>query len=362
MAGERTEAATPRKIEQLRSQGQVARSADLTTGLEVLLAFVLLQQLGGQSALQLADYIRRTAGGLGRAELSGPALEQLGFGALTALSAAVLPLLLTMPLAGALIGVSQTGLLFSPAAAAPKLNRLNPVEYFQRLFSSRTIVDVAKTLLKIGLVAWVIVTTYSETIPALLSLASTDLREAFGLLGRTVTHFGVVAGGVLFVLGVLDYGYQRWEYQRGARMSKQEVKEEHRQSEGSPQMRQRMRQQQRRLATGRMMQAVPSADVVVTNPTHFAVALLYRGGEMSAPRVVAKGADHVAFRIKELAREHAVPTVENKPLARALYRGVEVGQEIPGELFQAVAEILAHIYALRKRDPLKGAGRGAASA
>jgi len=165
-------------------------------------------------------------------------------------------------------------------------------------------------------------------------------------------RLGLISAGGLLVIAGLDYLYQRWDFQRSARMTRDELREEMRQTEGAPEVRARIRQLQRRLARGRMMSAVPTADVVITNPTHFAVALVYRNGEMVAPQVVAKGAGLVAQRIKQIAAENNVPVMENKPLAQALFKSVEIGSEIPGDLFQAVAEILAYIYGLRRRAPL----------
>ena len=361
MAGERTEAATPRKLQELRKEGQIARSVDLSHALEVLAGFLLLQSVGGNLVAQLREYLRLELGSLARLDLAGPDGARLASSTLGVLAAVMLPVLLMAPAVAVVAGVGQSGLLFSPKAAAPQFSRIDPIQGFRRLFSSRSVVELFKTLAKVVLVGWILGRTYAEMLPTFVGLVSIDLPGALRLLAQVTLQLGVSAGLVLLVLGLLDYGYQRWEFRRSARMSKQEVKEEARQSESSPEVRARLRQRQRKLAMSRMMQAVPTADVVVTNPTHLAVALVYRGGEMPAPRVVAKGADRLAERIRQIAGESDVPLVENRPLAQALYRASEVGQEIPIELFQAVAEVLAHIYALRDRARLKEVQRGASA-
>jgi len=265
------------------------------------------------------------------------------------------PLLVAMPLVGVIANVAQSGFMLSSKSLMPELSRINPMDGFKRLFSLRIVIELIKTTVKLGIVGWLLYRAYMDSFPIFLSLSGADLAGALGLFVDTAFSTAFMVGGAFLVLALSDYGYQRWEFLRGARMTKQEIKEEYKQSEGSPEIRAAIRRRQRRMAMSRMMQNVPTADVVVTNPTHFAVALRYRGDEMGAPKVIAKGQDLIAQRIKQIAREHNVPVVENKPLARALYATVEVDQEIPYDLFQGVAQILAYIYSLKRRPARAGA-------
>jgi flagellar biosynthetic protein FlhB len=349
MAGERTEAATPRKLEHLRDEGKVSKSPEVNSAVAVLAGIVVLYGFGGSTATQLQAYIGAILGDLSRPDLNDALTMSLTIGAFTVFATALTPLLIAMPIAGVVSSIGQVGLLLSGKSLAPDLERVNPMAGFKRLFSMRIAVEFLKTVVKLGIIGWLLYRAYLDSLPAFLSMAGADLPGAVRLFVDTAFSMAISVGAAFLVLALIDYGYQRWEFLRGARMTKQELKEEYRQSEGAPEIRAAIRRRQKRIAMSRMMQNVPRADVVVTNPTHFAVALSYRGDEMSAPKVIAKGQDLIAQRIKQIAREHHVPVVENKPLAQALYRTVEVEQEIPYELFQAVAQVLAYIYALKHR-------------
>jgi len=351
-AGERTEAATPRRLKELRDKGRVVRSADLAMAGGLLAGFVVLQSFGGAAAAELRGEMERQFSTLLRPDFTDAALADLWLNTGMLFFRIIAPLV-ALTVVGVVLNVGQTGLALSGRGLTPQFSRLNPLAAVQRLFSLHGLVELGKTLLKAGLVAFVLYQVYTESVPELAMLAAGDLRATAPQLAALAMRVGLTAGAVLLGLGILDYGYQRWDFIRSSRMSKDEIREELKQTEGDPKIKGRIRQLQRKLARRRMMQEVPKADVVVTNPTHLAVALAYRPGEMGAPRVVAKGADAVAQRIKEIARAHDVPVLEDKPLARALYAAVEIGTEIPIELFQAVAEVLAYIYAL------KGKGVGA---
>jgi flagellar biosynthetic protein FlhB len=345
-SGERTEAATPRRLKELRDKGRLVRSGDLVMAGGLMAGFVVLQSFGGNAAAELRGEMEQQFSTLMRPEFTDASLADLW------LSTGMLFFRLLAPLVALLVvavvlNVGQTGLALNGRGLTPQFSRLNPWAALQRLFSLHGVVELAKTLLKAALVAFVLYHVYTESVMDLAALALGDLRTTAPQLAALAMRLGFTAAAALLGLGILDYGYQRWDFIRSSRMTKDELREEFKQTEGDPKIKQRIRQLQRKLASRRMMKEVPKADVVVTNPTHFAVALAYRPGEMVAPRVVAKGADALAQRIKEIAREHDVPVVENKPLARALYASVEIDQEIPVELFQAVAEVLAYIYALR---------------
>jgi len=350
MAGEeRTEAATPRKLQHLRDEGKVSKSVEVVSAAALLTAVVTLYSFGGSASYQLQNYLDQSLRALARPDLNDASSMTLAIGAFSVFVAALAPLLVAMPVVGIIANVGQVGLILSGKAMAPDFERMNPISGFKRLMSMRIVVEFLKTALKLGIIGWLLYRSYLDAFPVFLSLAGADLPGALRQFVDTAFSMSMTMGGAFMVLAMLDYGYQRWDYMRNARMTKQEIKEEYKQSEGSPEIRAAIRRRQKRMAMSRMMQNVPKADVVVTNPTHFAVALSYRGDEMAAPKVVAKGQDLIAQRIKQIAREHNVPVVENKPLARALYSTVEVDQEITYELFQAVAQVLAYIYSLKQR-------------
>jgi len=258
------------------------------------------------------------------------------------------PAFLTAVLSGLAVNYLQVGFLFTAEPVAFKLERLNPVEGAKRVFSRRALFELAKAVLKVALVSLVAFLFVRSRLESLFTVQYLDVAGMWQKLSHLSLSLSLWIGVVFLTLAVLDYLYQRYEHHTNLKMTKQEVKEEAKQMEGDPQLKARLRERRRRMVTQRMMQEVPRATVVITNPTELAVALRYREEEESAPVVVAKGAALMARRIRELAAEHGVPQVENKPVARLLYDQVEVGQEIPVELYQAVAEILAIVYSLRR--------------
>jgi flagellar biosynthetic protein FlhB len=349
-SGERTEAATPRRLEELRSRGSIPRSQDLNAAVTLLAGFLLLHYFGGQLGERLRGLVVHYLALSGQLELTESTVPHLAQTAGLLFLGLVAPIFLLLPVVGVFAGLGQVGPLFALRAAAPDVSRVNPLNGIKRLFSVQSLVELLKVMAKAAILVFIIGRGFVDRVPEIIALGSSDLRAAAPWFGAMVIELGIAAAAALLVLAVLDYGYQRWEYQRTTRMTRDELREELRQTEGRPEIRSRVRGLQRRLATARMMASVPKADVIIANPTHFAVALAYRPGEMAAPRVLAKGADLVAQRIKDRAQQHGIPIVENPPLAQALYRTVEIGAEIPVSLFQAVAEVLAYIYSLRHRN------------
>jgi len=348
-SGERTEAATPRRLKELREKGNVARSVDLSTAAALLTGFAVLQWAGDQGATQIGRLLERSISSLSQGDLTTTQVYNLAAEATLIILTCLAPLLVALPTIGLISGLVQTGPLLSLRVLSPNFDRLNPLSGVKRIVSLRTLVELVKTLAKVGVIGFVVFRMYADLSPQFLSLASTDSNAATFRLVQVAIHFGLVAGLTLFVLAILDFGYQHWENQRSSRMTKDELREEMRQTEGRPETRARVRRAQRKLGSKRMMQEVPRADVIVTNPTHYAVALSYDRAGIIAPRVVAKGAGVIAQRIKETARRHGIPIVENPPLAQGLYWSVAIGDQIPVNLFQAVAELLAHVYKLRDR-------------
>jgi flagellar biosynthetic protein FlhB len=260
----------------------------------------------------------------------------------------VAPLLVILPLLGVGIGFAQGG-VFSFKAML-HFDTLNPLNGFKRLFSMQSVVGLGRSLAKVGLVGVLTWRALQDTAAQLPTVdGSTDPHVMAGFIAQAILNVGLPAAEVLMVLAVMDYAYQRWMFSKSARMSKQEVKEEHKQQDGDPMLKAQIRAKQRKMAMARrQMDDVPQATVIVTNPTHIAVALKYDRG-MASPKVVAMGADLLAQRIKKIAAEAGIPLVENVPLARGLYKSVEIGDEIPLELYQAVAEVLAYVYSLKKK-------------
>ena len=347
-AGEKTESATPRRREEARKRGQVAKSADLSS-IGVLLGVLLaLRPLCRHAADVLTHYLEGSLRRLDTMNLSVHETMTLGGAAILALVQALGPLLLLALALGVLINVAQTGPMWSTEALQPNLNKLNPLTGFQRLISARGLVEMVKSVYKIGLISYICWTTIQGAYPQLCAVSRLDLMQGTAVVGETLGRLAMRVVATMLVLAALDYAFQRYQFEKQIRMSKEEVKQEMKQSEVSPQLRARIRARQREIAKKRMMEEVPKADVIITNPTHFAVALRYEMGKMAAPSVVAKGQDLIALKIRETAQLHDVPIVENPPLARALYAQVKIGGEVPGELYEAVAEVLAFVYQINK--------------
>ncbi|TWG84108.1 flagellar biosynthetic protein FlhB [Cupriavidus gilardii J11] len=344
---EKTEPASPRRLEKAREEGQVVRSRELGTFLMLMAGAVGLWGLGGMLGRKL-DLVMRAALGFEPAVARDPermltGLGQLAFEALLG----VLPLLLLLAVTALVSPMLLGGWLFSTKSLMPDFSRLSPIKGLGRLFSAHTLVELAKAIAKSLLVGGVAAWVLWGKLPEAVALMSAPVDEALIHMLELVLYCCAVAALALLLVAGLDVPWQFYEFFKKLRMTKEEVKQEHKESEGDPHVKGRIRQMQRAMARRRMMSEVPKADVVVTNPTHFAVALRYQEGQMGAPRVVAKGTEAVAARIRELAGEHRVPIVSAPPLARALHRHVELGQEIPAGLYTAVAEVLAWVYQLK---------------
>jgi flagellar biosynthesis protein FlhB len=353
--GNKTEAATPKRKEDARRQGQVAISRDVSTAAVLLGGIGLLAALLPVGMRQMTDVTRR---GLtlsaDRMALGGLTIDQVHDVIVqtgTTILMLVFPILIGIALIGTGASLAQTGFLWRADALQPDVARLNPLKGLSRLASLRSVMELVKGLLKIVLITGAGLYVMRDDLLQVPALIEFDLSTALLVTGRLALKSALAISGAIGFLAGLDYLYQRYEWERSLRMSKEEIKEEHKAAEGDPLVRSRVRAAQRDLAKKRMMAAVKTADVVVTNPTHLAVALKYDAGTKAAPFVVAKGAGFVAERIRELARHHGVAVVENKFVARTLYKLVEIGQEIPADLYRAVAEILAFVYRARGINP-----------
>ncbi len=344
--------ATPKRRAEARKKGQVARSPEFGAALTLLAVVVALHATlpgeGGMSLLrdlQSALTFNPHDSAFTFATVQQWQMRGLGWGAKILLPVAGLAVVFSLA-----AGIGQVGFAVTPEALSPKWNRLNPAEGIKRLVGMRGIVEAVKGLLKMSLVGGICYSTLRGAIESgeLLRTAREPLPVMLSVVGGLIWTLGLRVSVTLLILAVADFAYQKYELEKSLKMSFSEIKQEHKQSDGDPQVKARIRRTQREMSKRRMMQDVPKADVIVTNPTHFAVALKYDGGA-TAPKVVAKGADEIAARIREIARENKVPLVENKPLARTLFAEVEIGREIPADLFEAVAQVLAFVYRMHGR-------------
>lgn len=364
-AQERTEPPTPRRRERARRKGQVARTAELTSALLLAGLFGALYFYGGTIGRSLARYTRwmYETWLLPGAGATDPENVHALFTGVSAFAATLLGPVLALAVGVAFLSqAAQVGLVASAEPLKPQLKRIDPVAGFKRIFSKRAFVELLKASVKFLIIGYLCYSLLQAHLPQLLILSEIPLADALNLTGRLVVQLALRVAVALGVLAALDYGYQRWEHEQSIRMTKQELKEELRETEGDPKVRAKIRQRQRRIASLRMMAQVPKADVVITNPVHLAVALAYDPDRMEAPQVVAKGAGPLARRIREIAQEHHVPVVENVWLARALYESTAINAPIPEELYRAVAEVLAFVYRLRQGRGRTAFARGSADA
>jgi flagellar biosynthetic protein FlhB len=351
----KTEPATPKRKEEARKKGQIAVSRDVSTAVILLSGIGLLAAMLPVGLLKMTEMTRR---GL---TLSFPLdfYEKMTITQVytIVIQAGITVVTLSLPVvAGILVmgsGASllQTGLLWRANAVQPDVERINPIKGLSRLFSLRSVMELVKGLFKIAIVTGVGLWVARYDLLQIPALIGFDMGTVLQVTGQLSLKVALAVAGAITVLAALDYFYQRYEWERSLRMSKEEVKEEHKATEGDPLIKSRVRTIQREMIKKRMMAAVKTADVVITNPTHLAVALKYDTTTMGAPVVVAKGAGLIAERIRELARHHGVPVVEHKFVARTIFRLVDIGKEIPSELYRAVAEILAFVYRARGVTP-----------
>ncbi|MEN6521612.1 MAG: flagellar biosynthesis protein FlhB [Armatimonadota bacterium] len=346
---DKTEAASPRRREEARKEGKVAKSTDLISAVGLLFSLLLIKSAGPYLMGGMSSMMRQSLSNLHHNELTIDALRPLAISYGMKFFQLCLPILAVTAVVGIAANVLQVGFMVSPKAIAPDLNRIDPIKGFARLFAGRSIVELLKSIAKVSIVSYFVYTFLKSEYPVLLDLAGltpSAMVDTVTALGWRLVIRGCI---VLLIIGILDYMYQRLQFEQSIKMTKQEVKEEYKRSEGDPQIKSKIRQRQREMARHRMIQDVSKADFVVTNPTHFAVAIKYDPSKMAAPVVLAKGQRLLALKIREVATANGVPIIENPPVARFLYKNVEVGQPIPEDLYQAVAEMLAYVYQLSQK-------------
>lgn len=348
-AGEKTEKATPKTRQDTRKKGQVAKSQDVNTSIVLLTVFLVLSFGGSYFFTHIQDIFRHTYQEYLMQDLTTDTVRIIFLEILQELVFILAPIMGLALVAGVSANFLQFGFLFSIEPLKPKIEKLDPIKGFKRIFSLRAIVEMLKSILKITLVAIATFSVLWMRKDEVLILGQKSIGAGLQTIANLTVQMGLIASALLIFLAVLDYLYQRYDYEKNIRMSKQDIKDEYKNIEGDPLIKSKIKQRQREMATRRMMQEVPHADVVITNPTHYAVALKYDEEKYDAPYVVAKGVDYVAQKIKYIAKENDVVTIENRPLARALYDQTDIGDTIPEQFFKAVAEILAHVYRLKKK-------------
>lgn len=344
-AGEKTEAPTPRRRAEAREQGNIPRSADLSAAALLLSAIMLLKWFGDNIVGTFRDVMQTMLGAEMLGDFRTPSIGETLLMMFARCATALAPFLLGLMVVAIAINLAQVGLFFSPKRIQPKLEMLSPLRGLKKIFGGgQGVVTLLMNFVKMLMIAAVAYSAVYDRLGLIAGSQQLEHTQIFVLIAGVMYDIAIRIALLLLVLSIADYAYQRYKIEKQLKMSKQEIKDEAKKMDGDPQIKARRRQIQQQRAMQRFRKDVPTADVIVTNPTHYAVALKYESGAMHAPKVIAKGADFMALKIREIAAEHGVPILERPPLARALYKTVEVGQEIPEEYYAAVAEILAYVY------------------
>ena len=344
---EKTEQATPKRLQEMREKGQVAKSREVPSVAILLASLLIFYFLGSVMIRDFMELMKWSFSNSARFELQSGNFNWLLLELFRRGLKIVAPLFIALMAVGLFSNFLQVGFLFSTKAIAPKLSKLDPLKGFARMVSKQALVELIKSIFKVVVVGCVTYFTVKGELDQIVPLMDKEIWSVVSYIGSVCFKILLRTSWVLIVLAVIDYAFQKWDFMQEAKMTKQEVKDEFKQREGDPLIKSRVRQAQREMAKKRMMEAVPKADVVITNPIHLAIALEYNTQNMSAPLLTAKGSRLMAERIKAIAQENNIPIVENKPLAQALYKGVEIGQEIPTVFYKAVAEILSYVYRLK---------------
>ncbi|HVP21228.1 MAG TPA: flagellar biosynthesis protein FlhB [Anaerolineaceae bacterium] len=344
---EKTEAPSSKRISEARAKGQVARSHELNTAMVLIMGVVILSGPGGTLINDLKNLIISSIGMLPKGSMSTATLSGIVGDVFGSLAPSLGLILVALLVTGAATTLIQTKFLISASRLKPDLSRLNPMNGLKRIFSSYGLIELGKATLKLFVVGFFAYDFLQANISSLMELGNMNLGAGIAQWAGLARSLGLRVAEAYLILAILDFIYQRWNYNRSLKMTLEEVKEEYKQLEGDPVIRGRIRSQMRRLARMRMMSNVHKATVVITNPTHLAIAIEYDSGRMNAPRVLAKGAGLIAQRIVAIARESSIPIVQNIPLAHAIFDNVEIEHEIPPELYTAMAEVLAYVFRLQ---------------
>lgn len=344
----KTEKATPKRREELRNKGQVARSMELNAATTFIIAIVVLRLFGGYFLENIQNFTSYLWNELPVIMDSETAITIIRSMLISVLNL-IIPFSITLLVVAIVISIFQVGWHPTLYPLKPDITKINPIGGFKRFISLQPYVMLLQNIVKITIMTIVAYIIFKNNYPLLLETVNMDINQTGLVILKIVWEISWKLAFLMLILAIIDFVWQRYYFERSIKMTKQEIKDEVKQAEGDPQIKSRIKKKQRELAVLRMMQAIPKADVVVTNPVHLAIALQYDSMKMSAPCVVAKGAGRIAERIKEVARENNIPIIENKPLAQSLFKMVEIGEEIPEELYTAVSEILVYVYQLSGR-------------
>lgn len=347
-SGEKTEKATPKRKREAREKGQIFKSVEVNTALSMLVMFGVLAVFGRTIIENTKKLLRYFFTMQVPDDFGISAMVSMFGDALWMFIGIIAPILIAAFVAGVVFNLVQVGFMFSAKAMMPKFDRINPISGFKRVFSKRTLIDLVKSIIKITILGVVAYNEYEGHMKQFTGLMGQDVNMASASFVEMILSIAFNLAIAFALFAPFDYMYQRWKYNKDLMMTKQEIRDEYKLTEGNPQIKGRIAQKQRQMSRMRMVQAVKDADVVITNPTHYAVALEYKEGKSTAPIIIAKGKDFLAQKIKEKAREVNVAIVENKPLAQSLYFFCEVGDEVPEDMYKAVAEVLAYVYRMKK--------------
>ena len=348
---ERTEPATPKRRQESREKGQVAKSTEVNSSTILLIAMLFLYFIGGSMLVRGQEYMQVVLENVAKITITPANLQGYIILLLGKVGILILPFAFVLMLSGVAINIAQVGFILSADPMQPKWSKINPLSGLKRIFASKkSVVELTKNIFKIVIVMLIAYYTIKKSIANYIPIMDTEISTIFSFVAWEAFEVAMKIILVFIVLAYLDYIFQKYDFEQNIKMTKQEVKDELKQMEGDPQIKARIRSIQRDTARQRMMQSVPEADVVITNPTSLAIAVKYDMATMDAPMVVAKGARLIAEKIRKIAEENDIPIVQDKPLAQALFKVIEPGDQVPEEFFQAVAEILAYVYKLKNKN------------
>lgn len=346
---DKTEEPTPKKKKDARKQGNIAKSAEVNKAMTFIAILVVIYMMSGSIISELQGFIVNILSGDFSMTMNDNTIKILMFKVMMSFMKIVLPISLIIMVFGILGSLIQTGLFFSMESLKPKFSKLNPLTGLKNMFSMKAIVNLIKSMVVICIMIYLGYSFMSKNFEGIIKSGDIYLPYLFNIVLDLIKSILTSITLAVAVVAALDYGYEKFSHKKGLKMTKQEVKEEYKQMEGDPHIKGKIKQKQRQMANQRMMQAVPSSTVIVTNPTHISIAIRYEQGKDTTPIVVAKGADEVAFRIREIAQSHDIPIIENVPLARLIYKEVDIDQEIPEEMYKAVAEVLVAVYKIKNK-------------
>lgn len=346
---DKTEEPTPKKKKDARKQGNIAKSAEVNKAMTFIAILVVIYMMSGSIISELQGFIVNILSGDFSMTMNDNTIRILMFKVMMSFMKIVLPISLIIMVFGILGSLIQTGLFFSMESLKPKFSKLNPLTGLKNMFSMKAIVNLIKSMVVICIMIYLGYSFMSKNFEGIIKSGDIYLPYLFNIVLDLIKSILTSITLAVAVVAALDYGYEKFSHKKGLKMTKQEVKEEYKQMEGDPHIKGKIKQKQRQMANQRMMQAVPSSTVILTNPTHISIAIRYEQGKDTTPIVVAKGADEVAFRIREIAKSHDIPIIENVPLARLIYKEVDIDQEIPEEMYKAVAEVLVAVYKIKNK-------------